>query len=52
MQNGIEMRLVFGDQPVGEFDGAVRGRDFGGVDGAGHQDDILAFAKQRLGLGG
>ena len=45
LQDRAEARLVFGEQAVGELDGAVRRGDFGGVDGAGHQDDVLAFAR-------
>ena len=52
VEDGLEARVVFGDQAIGELDRAVGGRDFVGVDRAGHQDDVLAFFEQRLGLRG
>ena len=41
----LEARLVFGEQPVGEFDRRVRGGDLGGMDGAGDQHDGLAVVR-------
>ena len=46
------MRLVLGEEAVGEFHGGVSGGEFGGVDGAGDEHDGLAFEEELLGLGG
>ena len=49
VENGLEARLVLGQQPVGELDRGVRRRKFGRVNRAGDQHDRLALGDQRLG---
>ena len=50
MQNGLEARLVFGEQAVGELDRRVRGSHFGRMNRAGDQHDRLALRDQLLGV--
>ncbi len=48
----LKARFIFRDQAIGELDGAVRGRDFGGMNGARDQHHGLAFRDQTLGFSG
>ena len=51
LQDGAIVRSVLGEQAIGVLDGGMGGGDLGGMDGAGEQDDGLAFGDQLLGLG-
>ncbi len=47
VENGLKLRVVvFGQQPISELDGGVRGGDFGRVDGAGNHHNHLAFVHE------
>ncbi len=48
LADGLKSRRLIRQHFVRKLDGAVGGCDFGGVNGARHQNDILALRKQRF----